>query len=561
VEDPRSNRVDEWKRIVRLFAPEVRSFRRSIVAAFFLGLLLVATDLGLALTIRAGLDSIARSGDLPRTLRTTATLAALFGAKVYLTWRYAILRGTMSHGIWINLQKRLFTLILSLDLRFFIRLRGGDFASRALVDTQSVYPVLTMLIHNASRDLPTFAILSVVLYVYNPLFLLIVVIAAPLLLGWQTRRVNKVEEIGRQAAAQRGEVMSHFLERLRGLVTIRSFGTESREADGYNDRLHVLQRMLVRLEALQAVVVTSNEAFAAGTILLVLLTGYYQIQAHHISFGTFGLTFAVIGFLYRPIQSMAGSYAIVRKNLGSISRILDVFHWPAVPASGDPEPSPAPFRHDIQLANAVFRYEDRAVLRGANLTIRKGQTVMVTGRNGSGKSTLGLILAGLFPLESGDHRLDGESVNDLPPAALRRLVAYVGQDTILFNMTVEENLLYGAAGDVADLSRWIEEFDCTDIIDRLPRKLQTVVGEAGSQLSTGEKQRLSLLRALIRQPEVLILDEITSNIDQGSRARISAMLAKQRALGRTIVLFTHQHADFPFADQTYALEDGLLRQA
>lgn len=527
-------------------------------AAF--GLCLVGADLALVLALRRVLDK-ADPGQTGALALSVLFLAAVFAFKIFFTKKFTYQVAALSHDVWVGIQGRLFSHVIKMDLSETRKKDLGDFASRAFSDSQSVYPIFSSLIRIITRDLPTILILSIVLYHFNPLFLIVLAIIAPLFFLYQNIQSTRVEAVARKAASKRGELITRFIERVRALELIQVHGTSDRETNDYGNRLKDLNVLQKGIEALQSNVLTANEVFAAILIIGLLFVGRAQMAAGQITFGIFGMSFGIMMILYRPFQSLAGLYSVLKKNVASIDRINRMLDWET--KFGDITGGDRPFALTRQatLKDINFSYDGRKILKGADLELKKGELTLLVGANGSGKSTLAYILAGIFSPDSGNVEFDGVPITNIIQQQTRRAIGYQGQDQVLFNDTIENNLRYGAGSiDTGTLEKAVERYGIADIIARLPEGLQTMAGQSGGLLSGGERQRICLARTLLHFDRLLILDEITSNVDPESEKRIYQTLNVLKSEGMTVLFISHRKGAVPFADAIVHLNEGRIEK-
>ena len=205
-----------------------------------------------------------------------------------------------------------------------------------------------------------------------------------------------------------------------------------------------------------------------------------------------------------------------------------------------------------------FHYndDDRLVIKDFNLSVKQGETIAFVGESGSGKSTIVNLAIGLFKATSGEITIDGKNIKDLDMRSLRRHIAVVPQNTILFNGTIKENITYGRQGvSKAELTSVIEAANLTNVIEKLPNGLNTDIGEHGGKLSGGQRQRISIARALIRDPDVIIFDEATSALDSVSEAEIQSAI-NNLTNNRTTFIVAHRLSTIKNADKIAVMKDG-----
>lgn len=266
-----------------------------------------------------------------------------------------------------------------------------------------------------------------------------------------------------------------------------------------------------------------------------------------------------VGGLFGPVQSLAGLYSTLRKAAVSIDTVFGMLDAEEGLADRPDAIDPGRLVGEVKLENVSFRYADGPpVLKGVSLTVRPGETVALVGPSGSGKSTITALIQRFYDPQSGRVFLDGRDVRGLKQEAIRRQIAVVLQDPVLFNDTIANNIAYGRPdATLEEIEKAARAAHAHDFIQRLPEGYETRVGERGSRLSVGERQRISIARALIKDPPIVILDEATSALDAETEAAIQAAL-ERLLVGRTALVIAHRLSTVVRADRIVVLRHGTI---
>lgn len=289
----------------------------------------------------------------------------------------------------------------------------------------------------------------------------------------------------------------------------------------------------------------------AGTIMVLIYGGYYLPAGRTISGGEIVSIIAYLAYFYGPVMSLTNANHTLQEAALSAERIFSILDQPTAMVDGGEEIGDRP--PDIKLTDVSLSYaEGRNVLRNVNLTIRYGEKVGITGVTGAGKTTLMRLMARVEDPDSGIVEIGGLDVRRISTRALRRCVAVVMQEDAIFSASVRENIALGSGGNVERAAK-IAMAD--GFIGRLPNGYDTVVGERGTNLSAGERQRLSLARALVREPKILILDEATSALDIATEESILSALFREMK-DRTIIVISHRPTALTQCGKIYRLQDG-----
>jgi ATP-binding cassette, subfamily B, bacterial len=355
-------------------------------------------------------------------------------------------------------------------------------------------------------------------------------------------------------------IYSRFNEVLSGIVTVRSFAMEDIEKE----------RFLRDVAEANSVVVTgvrTDSGFTAASNLSVALAriaticgGGWLIVRGEITVGTLVALLGYVGGLFGPVQGLSGVYQTIKKaqvSLDEIFGILDVQeHLGDAPHAIDAPP----VKGEVQFDHVTFQYEqtDRPLLNDVTLTVSAGEVLAIVGPSGSGKTTMMALLMRFYDPVVGTIRLDGRDLRDLKQSSVRRAIGVVLQDPLLFNDTVRNNIAYGLPGaPVAQVEAAARAANAHDFISRMPDKYDTRVGERGNRLSVGERQRITIARALIKDPRIIVLDEATSSLDAESEALVQEAIERLMK-DRTTFVIAHRLATVVNADRIIVLKEGRI---
>lgn len=444
-----------------------------------------------------------------------------------------------------------------LSPRYFARHKLGDLVSRINNDIGEVQRVCSdTLLSVFSNVLFLFGSLGIMIWM-NPRLTVASVSLLPVsiftLRYYQRRLLIHTSEL-RQRSANLG---SFLIESIMGLRLIVTSTAEERETERFC--LHNEQFV----QALMSMQITSFLASALpGTVLtlataIVFLYGGHLVIVRALTLGEFVAFMAYHVKLLSPVQNLLGIYTSLLTGGVSLARVFEVLDVPIeVP---DPEP-PLPlasFAHEVRFSQVAFRYSpDVSVLEDISFTLHKGRLHALVGPSGAGKSTIGDLLVRFFDVQRGSIEIDGVDIRKLALRDLRNLIAVVEQTPYLFHASLRDNIAYGRPdATFAEIQLCALQAGIHHFIAGLPEGYGTMVGERGVTLSVGERQRLALARALLRDPAILVLDEPTSALDPGSEAIVTEELANNLR-GRTMLVITHRLSLIEIADQVLVVEDG-----
>jgi ATP-binding cassette, subfamily B, bacterial MsbA len=343
---------------------------------------------------------------------------------------------------------------------------------------------------------------------------------------------------------------------------VKAFNTELWEILRFKTAARRLFRANLRSIRIQSISSPLMDTIGAIAIALLLWIGRNEIKSGNMTIGAFGAFIILLFKLYDPIRRFATYYNSFQQAMGASSSIFSYFDTKDDVVERPHAVNFGQFHNSIQFGDVGFSYAnsdgERQILHNVDLEVRAGEVLALVGPSGAGKSTLVNLIPRFFDVTSGRILIDGQDVRDLTLASLRRQIAQVTQETILFNDTVRNNIAYGQPETKPAL---IEEAArnalAHDFILRMPQGYNTIVGEKGFRLSGGERQRIAIARAILKNSPILILDEATSALDAESESLVQVALANLMQ-NRTVIVIAHRLSTIRRANRIAVLEDGRI---
>jgi len=480
-----------------------------------------------------------------------------------------ILNNTFEQKVIFDLRSDLYSHIQLLPLRWFDNRATGDLMTRVIEDVNSVERVLIDGIEQGVVAVLQIVIVVAVMFYWNAKLALLALVPLPLLIVGAlayTLTAHRRYRLQRRAASNINALLH---DNLAGVRQIKSFAREREEHARFNRASDQLRHATLVVMRTWAIYSPSMSMFEAIGALLVLGFGSHAVLTGSLQLGDLVGILMLMAFLYDPISRLHQLNQLVQAGRAAGERVFEIIDENAEPGvvagAGDPGIATidrgysARIVGDIRYDDVSFSYVDGlSALRHISFHALPGTTTALVGATGAGKSTLVNLLVRFYEFDSGQIYVDDKSVRKYDLRTLREAVGVVTQESFLFNGSIRENLLMGkpTATD-AELWRAVDAANARHFIERLPQGLESVVGERGVKLSVGEKQRLSIARALLKDPPILILDEATASVDTATERLIQEALEHLMA-NRTSIVIAHRLSTIVRADQILVLDHGRI---
>ncbi len=479
--------------------------------------------------------------------------------KAIATYISNVIMSYVGHRSTADLQRDLFARLVRGDLAYVSSRHSGDYISIFMNDASRLRDTVSTVIIALARHLLTiFALIGFMYSINWQLALIYTLIVAPVGLV-AMRRLGTVTRIAsRQGLVETGGLSTLIVETLGGLRIVKAYGQENDQIERASNVIDRVVNFTMRALRARAAASPAIEALAGVAVGVIIFLGGYQSMQGNLSAGEFMGFITALLAVYQPLRSIAHIQTILQEGVAAGDRIFAILDQ----RDHILDPSEARLLKitdgEIRFENVRFQYGTRNVpaLNGISLEVPAGQTIALVGASGSGKSTLLNLTLRFFDIDSGDIKIDGQSIRDVSLLSLRDASALVTQDPFLFDDTIANNIAYGHdKASKADIERAARQAAAHAFILDMPDGYETRVGEGGVRLSGGQKQRIAIARAVLKDAPILLLDEATSSLDTASEQQVQAALSKLMK-GRTSLVIAHRLSTIMHADQIYVMDDG-----
>ncbi|MFH0731003.1 MAG: ABC transporter ATP-binding protein [Pseudomonadota bacterium] len=533
---------------------------RRLVMAGFCSLMVSGATTTMGYLIKPVIDDIFVNKDARGLILLPLLVIAVFLIKGLGSYGQEYFMNYVGENIIRRLRNQLYERIQNLSLSFFLKERTGVLMSRITHDVNILKSMVSTAVSGALRDAASILGLTVVIFYQNWRMAIIAFIVLPLAflpvlkLG---RRVRRVSTGCQQAMAD----LSAFLhETFAGNKIVKAFGMEPHEKQRFFRKTDHIFKLEIKGVIVRSLTSPIMEFFGGLAIAFVIWYGGWEVIQGKTTPGTFISFLTSVLLLYDPIRKLSQLNNSIQQGLAAADRIYDVIE---APCDIQEPPAPHPMKtgpHMIRFVNVHFSYGEKPVLNGIDLSVTHGQVLALVGMSGGGKTTLVNLIPRFFDVSAGQIRIDDVDIREYAVADLRREIAVVTQDPLLFNETVRDNIAYGnLKATEAEIIAAARAAYAHEFILRFPEGYNTVIGELGNKLSGGEKQRICIARALLKNAPILILDEATSALDTEAEALVQKALENLMS-GRTTFVIAHRLSTVTRADHIVVMIEGHIRE-
>ena len=462
------------------------------------------------------------------------------------------------------LREDAFASMITQPMAFFDTRRVGDLGSRIAADIEAIRDTFTVVLAELIRQSIIIGggLLALMTFSWKLTLLMLGTLPVAMLAAMGFGRfIRKLSKKTQDAVAGSNTIVS---ETLTGIVSVKAFAREAYEVTRYRDRVEEVRGIALRTALWRGAFASFIIVMIFGAITIVLFQGASMLKNGELNSEQFFSFLLMTGLVAGSIGGIANIFGDLQRGFGAIEEVMDLITREREPVVLDDDaPSPTRSKQGLSVTfeQVGFHYPNRPdvrVLNGIDLELRAGETVALVGGSGAGKSTLASLITAFRAPTDGQLRIDGQPIAHHGLTDLRRRMALVPQEVILFGGTIEENIRYGRPdASEAEVRQAAEDALALPFIEGFPEGFDTLVGERGVQLSGGQRQRIALARAFLRDPELLLLDEATSALDAASEKAIQDALERLMQ-GRTSLVIAHRLSTVRSADRIAVMEGGRI---
>ena len=505
--------------------------------------------------------------DFESLVKTLVTMGILYLIASLTTMLQGVLASKLSQSTVYSMRNELFSKISYLPIKYTDTHKHGDIMSRMTNDVENISNTVSQTIASLFSSAITLVGAFILMLKYSPLLTLVAMVSIPLTIFASNLLVKHMRKYFSKQSRLLGALNGHIEEMVTGYKTVMAYGKEKSAVEGFEVLARDYRKVSIKANIWGSIMGPVMNIIGNFSYLLLAAVGGYLIAVQDpngVNVLTIGAIQAVLGYskqFTRPINEIANQYSQILTAMAGAERVFEILDSDSEIDEGKNNLDIEKVKGNISFRNINFSYvKGEKVLNDFSLEVEGGQKIAIVGATGSGKTTIVNLLTRFYEIDSGEILLDGVNICDIPKKDLRKAIAIVLQDTVLFADTIDRNIKYGRLDATMDEVKKAANCAKADVfVERLPEGYDTVLAGAGSNLSVGQRQLLSIARAVLADPKILILDEATSSVDTQTEMNIqSAMVALMR--GRTSLIIAHRLSTIRDADKIIVLEGGRIAE-
>jgi ATP-binding cassette subfamily B protein len=564
--DQRSRDVESWATLRRflpyLWPRDNPGLRMRIVVAMVLVLAAKGVTLALPFAYKGAVDAMA--GPVDAGLSVALALVAAYALGRFTAVAFDNMRNIAFERVGqvatLNLAEDVFGRLHRLSLRFHLARRTGEVTKIIERGTKSIDQMLYFLLFNIAPTIIELIAVGIIFYINFGIELVAATAVTVVLYVWVTRAITEWRtKLRREMNDLDGKALYRAVDSLLNYETVKYFGAEAREEARYASAARAYAEAAIKSENSVGLLNMAQAVITNGLVAAAMAYTVWGWSKGELTVGDLVLVNTFLIQLFRPLDVLGWVYRTIRQGLVDMAEMfrmidteIEVKDPPGAPALIVRTPT-------VVFDNVTFGYDPgRTILRGLSFEVPAGSTLAIVGPSGAGKSTIGRLLFRFYDPLEGRILVGGEDIATVTQASVRAAIGIVPQDSVLFNENLAYNIAYGAEGtDQAMIEQAARDAALTPLIERLPDRYETMVGERGLKLSGGEKQRVAIARTLVKNPPILLLDEATSALDTRTEQEILGTL-RRIAKGRTTIAIAHRLSTIADADRILVLDQGQM---
>ena len=544
--------------IKRLYKDYTKKHWKKIILAIFFSILVAGSTSAIAYLLDPAIEKIFINQDNTLLYVIPIVIMVVFFTKGVSLYIAKVLMIRVSFELKAGVQEDMMKSLISTDTNYIDKIHTGKFISNLSVDVSLLVSLISTALLNIFKDSLSLIGLLTVMFYQNWKLSLIAIIMIPLASIVAKSLGKRITKATRETMDTSASFTKRLVEIFKNHRLIKSFQAENHERERSSEDILNLKDKAIKM----------TEIFTRNTPIMETLTGimigiliFYSgilIKEGELEVNNFFSFLAAMMLAYQPVKSLAGLNIAINQGLSAAKRVLPIIDRQSEIKDDVNLPNLNVKKANIEFVNVNFAYDEKEkiTLNSANIIMEGGKTTALVGLSGAGKSTILNLISRFYDCNSGDIMIDDQSIYKSNLYSLRKNISLVGQDTTLFDDTIKNNIKYAKLNATDDeIEEAAKNSFAIDFIQNLPNKFETNIGENGVRLSGGEKQRLSIARAMLKKSPIILLDEATSSLDSETENKIQ-MAIKELTKNKTTIVNAHRLSTILNANKIYVIDKG-----
>lgn len=541
-------------RILKLARPHLPKFLLASLCMLIVG----ASTAILAALVKPVLDDIFIKRDAYMLKLIPLAILGIYFLKMICSYGQTVIMSYIGQRVVTDLRNELYNHIQRQSLAFFTHNPTGILMSRITSDVGLIQGAVSEAVTSLFKDSFTVIGLIILVFYRDWKLAIIAMFVFPLTIYPIAKFGEMMRNVATSTQVTMGSLTNLLQETISGVRIVKAFGMEDFEGKRFAKENEDLFKLFMKSVSIRAISSPFMEFLGGIAIAVIVLYGGYEVLKGNATPGNFFSFLTALIMLYEPVKRLTNVNITIQQGIAGAERVFSIID--AIPdIRNTPNAIELPrISRGIEIRNVSFSYDNTPILKNINLFIKAGEVVALVGMSGGGKTTLVNLIPRFYDVTEGAILIDGHDIRNVTIESLRRQIAIVTQQTILFNDTVRNNIAYGnMTKSEEDIVRAAKAANAHDFIMKLPQGYETVIGELGTRLSGGERQRISIARALLKDAPILILDEATSSLDTESEIEVQEAL-ETLMRGRTTIIIAHRVSTIRNAERIVVISEGRI---
>ena len=549
-------KIDIFK---RLFSDYTRKHTHKILLSVFFAMLVAGSTSAIAYLLDPAIEKIFIEKDQTLLIVIPICIIIAFATKGFSLYAAKIIMIGVAEEVRKDMQCDMLGNLISADTKLIDEKHTGKFISVLTNDVGHITNLISNAVLNLVKDTLTLAGLLTVMFFQNWKLALIAIIMIPLASAAAKTLGKRIGKVATEQMLKAGILNTYLIELFKNHRLIKIFQKEKYE----NERAEVfINDVKEKSKKIATVYVRSAPIMETLTGIMIAILIFYSgklVLKNEIDINNFFSFLAAMMLAYQPVRSLATLNITISQGLAAATRILPVIDQKSSLIENDDDKPINISEGNIEFKNVIFKYEEEkgaTILNAVNLKMLGGKMTSIVGHSGAGKSTILNLIPRFFDIISGDIKIDNQSIYKHTISSLRKNISLVSQDTTLFDDTIRNNIAYANLDATEDeIKQAAKQSYADEFIEKLPNKYDTLIGEDGTRLSGGEKQRLSIARAMLKKSQIILLDEATSSLDAETENKIQEAI-NFLTKNRTTIVIAHRLSTILNSDKIYVIDSG-----